>query len=172
MIRTLIRTLVLLIIVMLMCIDLDAATFGKSETIFENLKTQKNHLLVITKANILHRVGKLKSVRTLLIELYRDDEYFNTLSENQKGVAYNSIAWAMVELDMVDNTTVEIANKALIFSQTGQVMDTLACVYARLGNFQAAIGIEQTAVERTGSDWQKKEFLKKIKEWEQELKGD
>ncbi len=142
------------------------------ETIDEKLKTSKggNTVNNITnKAKVLAKMGKREAARKQLLDLYENADFFKSLKEKEVPQVLNSIAWTMVELKMVDQKSLKIAKKAVELNDSGNVMDTLACVYAELGKFNEAIKVESEAVKKLSSEGQKQEFLERIKDWKAKL---
>jgi tetratricopeptide (TPR) repeat protein len=125
---------------------------------------------VVNKAHVLHKIKKKDEARQELMNLYKNEDFFKTLTKKELPRVLNSIAWAMVEMKMVDQHALEIAKKAVAAEDSDQFMDTLACVYAELGKYKEAVDVETKAAEKTDPGPDKEQYLSKIAEWKAKLK--
>lgn len=147
------------------------------ERIDEKLKTakrgrQKSHL-ISGKAKVLAAMGKKKEARKALVNLSKDEEFLKTLSPKETAGVLNVLAWTMVEMDMIDTTTLEMAKKAAqLYPDSGMILDTLACTYAGLGQYDKALEIETKAINKLENPSWKREFLARIREWKKKVNSE
>lgn len=133
--------------------------------------TPKSNYIDI-KAAILAKKGNKKQARQLLIDYYNEVMQQPDTTKRQLGVRaeiLNTIAWAMVEMEMVDNKTLEIISRAVEIKEDPYNLDTLASVYALMGNLEKAIEIEKKALSFTENVFLVKEYKDKITAWENRL---
>ena len=73
----------------------------------------------------------------------------------------------MVEAEIVNDKSLEMAKKAVSLKDSYLYLDTLTCVYAQLGKsrFKKAIEIETKAIKKASNEGEKDEFKKKISKW-------
>ena len=125
----------------------------------------------ITKqATILGELGKKAEAKKLLLALYGNEALFKNLNEKTIPYTLNEIAWSMVELKIVDPTSLEIAEKAVALSPVPSNRDTLACVHAALGNFREAVEIEKEALAEEKDESARQEYANRIREWQEKIK--
>jgi thioredoxin-related protein len=119
--------------------------------------------LMTDKAKILARIGKKTEAKKLFYHLYE------TLSPKAGSTSssLNQVAWAMVEAGIVDQKTLEIAQKAAAESENPAILDTLASVHAALGHYKEAVQIEEKALAKAQAERDQRNALKKINAWKQ-----
>ena len=125
---------------------------------------------ITNQAAILGKMGKKAEAKKSLLALYGNEALFKNLNEKDTPFALNEIAWAMVELKIVDPTSLEIAEKAVALSPVPSNKDTLACVHAALGNFKEAVKIEKEALAEEKDESSRQEFAGRIREWQAKTK--
>lgn len=143
------------------------------KSVDEQLKTASGMQVVrltTVRAAILGKMGKIDEAKKSLLKLYENEVYFKNLGDREVPQALNLIAWVMVELKIVDQTSLEIAKKAVSLNPVSANMDTLACVYAELGNFKEAVKIEKEAMATEVEEYSRKEYSEKIRKWQEKLK--
>lgn len=131
---------------------------------------KKSHLIA-GKAKVLAATGKKEQARHLLVKFSKDDGFFRTLSRKEQAGVLNVLAWTMVEMDMIDSHTLEMAKRASdLYPDSGMILDTLACAYAGLNQYDKAIDIEKEAIKKLENPAFKEDFLARINEWKQKIK--
>jgi thioredoxin-related protein len=144
---------------------------GNLEESSKTAKGEQVAFLVVSQAELLAKSGKKEEAEKRLIRLYENEEYFKTLKPESIPEILNEIAWAMVEAKIVSPKSLEIAKKAVALNPSHMELDTLACVYAGLGNFKDAVETEKEALNKVVNDEGiKKYYSERIKKWEKELK--
>jgi hypothetical protein len=123
-----------------------------------------------TRAAIFGKMGKKEEAKKSLLTLYKNEDFFRGLSEQEVPEALNLIAWSMVELKIVDPTSLTIAEKAVALSPVSSYKDTLACVHAALGNFKEALKIEKEALAEEKDESSRQEFANRIRAWQAKIK--
>jgi tetratricopeptide (TPR) repeat protein len=127
-------------------------------------------LSIISQAKILEKMGKKEEAKKMLIALYKNDSLFKNLNELSVPYTLNLIAWTMVELKIVDPTSLEIAEKAIALNPGAASKDTLACVHAALGNFKEAVKIESEALAEEKDESSRQEYANRIRAWQAKIK--
>jgi thiol-disulfide isomerase/thioredoxin len=127
--------------------------------------------LVSGKARVLAKTGNKKEARRQLTALYENHEFMKSLSGKETAGVLNVLAWTMVELDLVDEKTLEMAKKAVaLHPSSGMILDTLACAYAGLGQYKKALEVEEKALKNLENKAFKEDFKARIREWKEKLK--
>ncbi len=126
--------------------------------------------LICDKARILHKMGQPEKAKKLVTDFYKSGDYLKKVNPKIHSRALNNLAWVFVELNMVDKTALEIAEKSVKLEASPNALDTLARVHAHFGNLKKAIELEKTALEKAESDFHETEFKKKITEWQNMVK--
>lgn len=122
---------------------------------------------VIQKVRILNKIDKKESMK-ILLDLYNNKEYLNSMKLEAKARVLNSLAWSFMEIKSVNKTALKIARESVQLKETPYNMDTLATILSELGQFKEAVKIEKEAVKimKSADEELKKESLEKIKNWE------
>ncbi|UCH93531.1 MAG: thioredoxin family protein [Candidatus Aminicenantes bacterium] len=140
----------------------------------EKIKTAEGkefRRLALDLAAIYARMGKTEKARKYLYDLYENQSLVESLDEKKKASFYNSIAWTMLDAKIVEEKTLEIAEKAVKLDDTPHTLDTLATVHAELGNFQEAIKIEEKALKlEEERDYLIEQYKKKLEKWKKKIK--
>lgn len=124
------------------------------------------------KAAILVKKGKKKQAYKFLMDYYRDETRKPAKTRKQLRVraeVLNTVAWAMVEMRMVDQKTLAIITKAVEIREDPYNLDTLASVLALMGDVKKAIEVEERALSLTENAFLIKEYKDKIAMWEKQL---
>ena len=127
-------------------------------------------LSITSQAKILEKMGKKEEAKKLLIALYKNDSLFKNLNELSVPYTLNLIAWTMVELKIVDRTSLEIAEKTMTLNPRAASKNTLACVHAELGNFEYAVKIEKEALAEEKDESSRQEYSNRIRAWQAKIK--
>lgn len=143
------------------------------KNIEEKLKTASGMPVVrstTARAAIFAKMGKKEEAKKSLLTLYKNEDFFRGLSELEVPEALNLIAWSMVELKIVDQTSLEIAQRAVALRPVSASKDTLACVYAELENFKAAVKIEKEALAEEKDEAARQDYEARIRIWQKKIK--
>ena len=127
-------------------------------------------LSVTSQATILVNMGKKAEARKVLIALYKNEAFFNSLEKQVVPGALRQIAWTMAWMEIADQTSLEIAKKSVAMDPTPANKDTLACVHAALGNFKEAVKIETEAMAVEKDESFRQEFSERISKWQVKIK--
>lgn len=127
-------------------------------------------LSITSQATILVNMGKKAEARKVLIALYKNEAFFNSLDKQVVPGALHQIAWTMAWMEIADQTSLEIAKKSVAMDPAPANKDTLACVHAALGNFKEAVKIEKEALAEEKDESSRQEYSKRIREWQAKIK--
>ena len=125
---------------------------------------------IIDQAMNIGKLGKKEEAKKSLLALYKNKVLFNSLNKQNVPYVLNSIARTMVELKLVDCTSLEIAKKSVILSPTPANKDTLACVHAELGNFNDAVRIEKEALSEEKNESVRQKYSERVHTWQIKIK--
>ena len=126
--------------------------------------------LVCDKARILYKMGKAAEAKKVVTDFYKSGDYLKKIDPRVHGRALNNLAWVFVELDMIDEIALDIAERAVKMDPIPSSMDTLARIHANLGHLKKAIELEKMALSKTDNDYHKTEFKSMITKWENMVK--
>jgi thioredoxin-related protein len=126
--------------------------------------------LVCDKARILHKMGQPDQAKKIVTDFYKSGDYLKKVNPKIHSRALNNLAWVFVELEMIDKTALEIAEKSVKLEASANSLDTLARIQAHFGNLKKAIELEKRALGKAESDYHETEFKKMITKWENMVK--
>lgn len=126
-------------------------------------------LSIIDQARSTGKLGNKENAKKSLLALYKNKYLFKSLSKQNVPYMLNSIAVAMTELKIADRTTLEIAERSVILSPLSAYRDTLACVYAELGDYDAAVKIEREALGKEKDEALRRKYFDRVQSWQSKL---
>jgi thiol-disulfide isomerase/thioredoxin len=125
---------------------------------------------VTSQATTLVNMGKKAEARKVLIALYKNEAFFNSLDKQVVPGALQQIAWTMAWMEIANQTSLEIAKKSVTIDPAPANKDTLACVHAALGNFEEAVKIETEALAEEKDESVRQDYMERIRTWQAKIK--
>lgn len=114
---------------------------------------------------VYSRQGKKTKAKKLLYDLYENKSLVESLTPQRKAMFFNDIASTMLEAKLVEKKTLEIARKAVRYEANERTLDTLASVYAELGNRAAAVVYIRQALKMAYSSYIIGLLEQKLEKW-------
>lgn len=125
--------------------------------------------LVVNSAVLLSKKGEHKRAYSLIIGKYEQVISDKKIDKNSLSNTLNNLAWALVEMGAIDRKSLEIAQKSVELDKNGHNLDTLATIYAGLGNFRDAVKTGRIALQLTASEDEQIMIEEKLENWQKEL---
>ena len=135
----------------------------------KELKTAKGERFAELTRNlsaVYSRQGKKTKAKKLLYGLYENKTLIESLTMQQRSGYFEAIAATMLEAKIVEKKTLEIAEKAVRIESNERTLDTLASVYAALGNYAAAVKYEKQALKMAYSSYVTGMLKRKLEKWQ------
>jgi len=119
--------------------------------------------LYCEKGKLLVKKGDTAKAQILLINAAKEKQVSgDNLTKRQRAEVYNSLAWTLYELKLVNEAVLTLAQKSVALSKNANNLDTLACIYAELGDFKKAL-------KKVKNERARAEFEKNIERFQAEL---
>ena len=124
---------------------------------------------LVTKAVLLSKKGEREKYRRLIIRRYKKIKNSHDLSNLSRSKTLNILAWATFEMGAVDQTSLQMAKESAELYKNCHNLDTLATIYAELGNFREAIQTGREALRLAIRESEQVMIEKKLARWQQNV---
>lgn len=117
------------------------------------------------KAVLLSKKGEQKNARRLIRQMYEKIKKRKEMSNLSRSRALNTLAWATVEMEAVDKMSLQMAKESVELDASCQNLDTLATIYAELGNYREAVRAGQMALKLVRAENFQAVIEEKVAQW-------
>lgn len=130
-----------------------------------NLHPGLDSFTIAGKAVLLSKKGEQKKARRLIRQMYEKIKNRKEMSDMSRSRGLNTLAWATFEMDAVDETSLQMAKESVDLDQNCHNLDTLATIYAELGNYREAVRIGRWALKLARSENLQAIIEEKVAQW-------
>lgn len=124
---------------------------------------------LVNKAVLLSKKGEREKANRLIIQRYKKIKSSRDLNNLTRSKTLNSLAWATFEMGAVDQASLEMAKESVVLDRNCHNLDTLATIYAELGNFQEAVKKGREALKLAGREADQVIIEEKLACWQQSI---
>lgn len=122
--------------------------------------------MIVNRAVLLARNGEQRKASTLIMNEYDKIKDAGDVNKSALSRTLNSLAWAFVEMEAVDEMSLKIAERSVHYDRNSANLDTLATIHAELGNFHEAVKWAKEALKMAKREQELVEIEEKLARWE------
>ena len=126
--------------------------------------------MMVNKAVLLARNGEQQKASQLIINEYNKIKNAGNVNKNSLSRTFNSLAWAFVEMEEIDKTSLQIAEHSVRYDRNSANLDTLATIHAGLGNFREAVKWGREALKMAKREKDRVDIEEKLARWKKAVK--
>jgi thiol-disulfide isomerase/thioredoxin len=130
-----------------------------------NLSAGHDTFTIASKAVLLTKKGEHIRARRLIEDKYKKIKNNREMNSASRSRDLNTLAWTTFEMGAVDETSLEMAKESVTLDKSGNNLDTLATLYAELGNYREAIRVGKESLSLAKEENFQSIIEEKLAQW-------